>query len=125
LASEGLLVSADVAALTNGTRRPVLTAMTCTVGRSDFPGFETLAEELLLGVDGGAIAVLSPTSLQLNEDGKQIAERFFASSREGTLGAAALSALREWVFAGGDPAVARTLALIGDPGMSFAPGGAP
>jgi hypothetical protein len=124
ITNEGLLTTPDVAAITNGSERPVIAAMTCTVGRTDLPGFESLTEELLLGSQGGAIAVISPTSLQFNADGVGLMQRYFTPTHgDATVGAALLRSLREWVAAGGDPAVARTFALVGDPALPYQAGG--
>ena len=47
LASEGLLVTADADALTNGERLPVVTALTCTINRFEVPGFVPLGAALV------------------------------------------------------------------------------
>ncbi|MDA8019639.1 MAG: C25 family cysteine peptidase [Thermoanaerobaculia bacterium] len=126
LTSEGLLTSSDVATLTNGFERPVVAAMTCNVGRTDLPGFESLTEELLLGSSGGAIAVISPTALQFNAEGVGLMTRYFRPDADDTtIGAALLRSVREWVAAGGDPAAARTVALVGDPALPYQPGDTP
>ena len=99
--------------------------MTCSVGRTDLPGFESLTEELLLGTSGGAVAVISPTSLQWNADGVGLMQRYFQPAGHATVGEALLQSLWDWVSAGGDPAVARTFALVGDPALPYQPGDTP
>jgi hypothetical protein len=47
LSSGGLLANSDVATLGNGTRVPVLTAMTCSINRFAVPGVPSLGELLI------------------------------------------------------------------------------
>ncbi|MCP4627730.1 MAG: hypothetical protein GY850_30060, partial [bacterium] len=63
---EGILLTNDVPLLVNDNRLPVVTAMTCVVGRFAIPGYDSLSETLLLHKEGGAIAVWAPTGLSLN-----------------------------------------------------------
>ncbi len=82
LAQEGMLLKSDVASMTNGDRLPVLTAMTCTVGQFAIPGYDSLAEVILLKQNGGAIAVWSPTGLSVNSEAVMIDKEFFRSAFE-------------------------------------------
>ncbi len=61
--AEGLLRATDMDLLTNEDRLPIVSALTCIVGRSDIPNLESLAEALVTDSDGGAIAVWAPTGV--------------------------------------------------------------
>ncbi|MBA4386563.1 MAG: hypothetical protein C0404_01200 [Verrucomicrobia bacterium] len=78
LSQKGLLVSGDVASLANGSSLPVLTAMSCVIGRFEIPGYDCLAETLVLKQGGGAVAVWSPTGLSKDDDARALAELFYA-----------------------------------------------
>ncbi|MBN1268455.1 MAG: DUF11 domain-containing protein, partial [Kiritimatiellae bacterium] len=120
LAAEGLLTTADVSALDNGERLPVVLGMTCLAGRFGVPGFDCLAEELLLKPDGGAVAVWSPTGLSMNTLAKRLAEGFFLSrftDGETVLGNISQSAFEDYGM-GADPVYMLYIYnLLGDPAL--------
>ena len=58
LSKDGLLMSSDVNLMTNETGFPIVTAMTCVVGQFSIPGYDSLAEELVLRPKGGAVCRL-------------------------------------------------------------------
>ena len=123
LADEPLLTSADVAALDNGDGLPVMTALTCSIGRYEVPGFVSLAEELVLAADRGAIAVWAPSGTSLNDDASVLSDGFMEAvfaAGVGTVGEAVLHSLRTYGAAGGNfdfvPAVYN---LIGDPAVAM------
>jgi len=124
LAQEGLLTRNDAAALNNGDRLPVVTALSCVAGRFDVPGYECLGEALVLQPDGGAVAFLGPSGLLLNGQSKVLGEGFLqASLRPGNrvLGDAVADALR---YAGGRCSSAGALEvynLLGDPALKLRP----
>ncbi len=66
LAAEGLLTSADVGGLFNGSRLPFVASLTCVAGRFEVPGFRSLAEVLVAHPGGGAVGVWSPSGLSDN-----------------------------------------------------------
>jgi uncharacterized repeat protein (TIGR01451 family) len=68
----GYLTSADVPNLQNGARLPVVVAVTCVAGQYSVPGSSCLAENLLLQSQGGAIAVVAPTGLSVNQDASRL-----------------------------------------------------
>jgi hypothetical protein len=70
--SAGYLTTADVAGLQNGARLPVVVAVTCVAGQYSVPGSACLAESLLLQSQGGAIAVVAPTGLSVNQDASRL-----------------------------------------------------
>jgi hypothetical protein len=120
LSSGGLLASADVATLENGTRAPVLTAMTCSINRFAVPGFSSLGELLINQAGGGAAAVWAPSGLSLHNEAQLLAERFYrhlgdpASPRLGDL---VLGALREFQSRGGSKSMIQIYNLLGDPAL--------
>lgn len=78
-AEESLLTTADVGALANRDRLPLVLSLTCNVARFEIPGFASLAETLLLDPDDGAIAVWAPTGLAHNFDATVLSEGFMAA----------------------------------------------
>jgi hypothetical protein len=70
--SAGYLTSADVPNLQNGARLPVVVAVTCVAGQYSVPGSSCLAENLLLQGQGGAVAVVAPTGLSVNQDASRL-----------------------------------------------------
>lgn len=66
----------DVDKLQNGEKSPVVINMTCLTGLFTHPTAESLAEAMLWKPDGGAIAVLAPTSLTLPNDQSPLIQSF-------------------------------------------------
>lgn len=58
----------DVSALPSDSQLPVILNLTCLTGLFTHPSTESLAEALLWKEEGGAVAVLAPTSLTLPTD---------------------------------------------------------
>jgi hypothetical protein len=88
LGNAGYLTSADVPALTNASHLPLVSAMTCLVGFFAEPGYNCLAETLVLTNTGG-IAVLSASGLSLNHEATELNLAFLTaliSGRPGRLG---------------------------------------
>jgi hypothetical protein len=121
LAEEGLLVTEDAAALENAERTPLVSALTCIVGRFDIPGYDTLAEALLLNEGGGAIGVWSPSGYSMNADATLVGEQHLAAIASGahsTIGDAVRAALQAYLAAGeGDGALPQMFILLGDPAI--------
>jgi hypothetical protein len=114
----------DVATLTNGHRLPVVLNMTCLTGLFTHPQVDSLAETLLWQQEGGAVAVLAPTSLTLPGDqsflSRALAEALFRD-RLPTLGQALLQAQRQIpTDEPGTRDVMRTFLLFGDPALRVA-----
>lgn len=76
--SENYLLDTDVAALGNGTRLPVVAAMTCATGDSSNPGVLGLADALTLQPNGGAIAAFAASGLSNDADAYTL-NRFFTA----------------------------------------------
>lgn len=110
-----LLTSADPAALTNGTRLPLIISMNCLNGYFDDIYTESLAEALMKAPGGGAVGVwassgLTEAQLQLTMNQELFAQLFYYSQ---TVGEAILRAKRSisdrevrkpWIFFG-DPTI--------------------
>lgn len=121
LTHEKVLVSADVPALANGERLPVIAAMSCNLGNFALPGFPSLAEDLVLHPGGGAAAVWTAVGLSYNPQRVVLGEAFLTAVSQGgasRLGDAVLYALRT---SAAHPAVSRetleTQVLLGDPAL--------
>jgi len=116
----GLLRSADVANLVNDDRQPILTAMTCTLGRFDRIVFDTIGESLLLKEDGGVTAVWAPTGLSFNRDGTELSSVFTPAALNGArLGDAVRQALQHYLLTSEDPQkhMPFLYTLLGDPAI--------
>lgn len=116
LSAGGLLTSADVPGLANGSRLPVLTAMTCTVNRFAVPGFPSLGEVLVKSPSGGAAAVWGPSGLSNNGEARLLAEIFYHAT-DARLGDRLLRTVAEFRSLGGDPALPPIYDLLGDPAL--------
>lgn len=120
LADEGILQSSDVVSLVNGTKLPVVTAMTCLAGRFAIPGFDSLGEQLVLHHAGGSIATWAPTGLSLNRLAVILDEEFFHavfSDKTKILGNAVLKALEGYAFSNNASYILDIYTLLGDPAL--------
>jgi len=120
LTQEGILLSSDVDSLVNGGRLPVVTAMTCVAGRFSIPGYDSLAELLVLHEGGGAIAIWAPTGLSINELAVIMDKAFFCSAfedEEKILGKNVLRTLEDYAWAGRPRFMLDIYNLLGDPAL--------
>ncbi len=120
LSAGGLLASADVPGLGNGSKLPVVTAMTCTVNRFTVPGIPALGELLVDEPDGGAIAVWSPSALSLHGEARALAQQLYAAVSAGAparLGDLVKVALERFHAGGGSPTMPGIYVLLGDPAL--------
>ena len=121
---DGLFSVKDVANLQNESNLPVLLNLTCLTGLFTHPNQESLAEAFLWKPDGGAIAVLAPTSLTLPEDQSYLSYALVdemidkATIRIGDILLNALEQVRVKNPNGRD--VLRTFMLFGDPALQLA-----
>jgi hypothetical protein len=120
LADSGLLTSSDVSGMGN-QRTPIITALSCSVGRFDLPGYDTLAEALVLEPDGGAVALWSASGLMQNAAGTALGAELIRSAMDGEphyLGDAVVTALQAYAgTAGADPMIPSIYTLLGDPAV--------
>jgi hypothetical protein len=121
MAYEGLLKGSDMDSLENGSKLPVVSAMTCFVGNFSYPGYDSLSESLILKRDGGAIAVWAPTGLSLNAQAMIMDEKFFRSVYEdGTeiFGDAVLESFKKFGSRQPDSAfIIQIYNILGDPAL--------
>lgn len=107
--------------LANGPRLSIVINMTCLTGLFTHPSISSLAEELLWRQDGGAVAVLAPTSLTIAYDQSYLSDPLIdgllADSKH-TLGQALLAAQRQVPLdSPGSRDVLYTFLLFGDPAL--------
>ena len=118
---DNLFTVKDVASLQNGGRLPVVINMTCLTGLFTHPKVQSLAETLLWKADGGAVAVLAPTSLTLSDDQSYLSNALaqaYLKDRTARLGDVFLQAQRAVPTEGaGAQDVLRTFLLFGDPAL--------
>lgn len=73
---DSLFTTEDTAELSNKERLPVILNFTCLTGLFTHPTEELLAESLLFNPNGGAVAVLAPTSPTLPNDQTFLSDAF-------------------------------------------------
>ena len=113
----------DSKGLSNGDRLPIMMHLTCLTGLFTHPTQESLVESLLWQPDGGAVAVLAPTSLTLpgaQEDLTRAFANALLASPDRRLGEAALQAWRQVPTDSVNSAdVMKTFLLFGDPALTL------
>jgi hypothetical protein len=121
-ADESLFHTGQVASLAPQERQPLVLTMNCLNGYFHFPHFGSLAEELVMAKDRGAIAAFSPSGLSLNDP----AQRFHLgllnelySGRHLRLGDAVLGAQEAYVATGALPELLSIYHLFGDPALTL------
>jgi hypothetical protein len=115
-----------VAGLTNGSKLPVVTAMTCTINRFAVPGVPSLGELLVKSPAGGAAAVWGPSGLSYHGEARQLAEIFYRTASDGSrLGDSVVRSLVEYGKLGGDGRMLDIYNLLGDPALLVRRGPAP
>jgi len=115
---DDLFASSDAAALSNGSRLPVVVTMDCLNGYFQDVYTHSLAVALLLAPNGGAVAAWSSSGLTQPDPQAQMDFAFISlvfSQAGPTLGEAAQAAK----FAAPDMDVRRTWILFGDPAMKL------
>ncbi len=119
------VVQEDLPKLTNGTKQPILTALTCSAGHFDDAQTEAVAEDVLWSEDGGAIASVAATRLSFNNPNIRFNEQFlknlFRTKRVMRIGEAFFKA-KTWAYYS-TPSIrdnAMKYVLLGDPAMTVA-----
>lgn len=116
-----LFSSQDVENLANQDRLPIIVNMTCLTGLFTHPQVESLAEALLWDRNGGAVAVLAPTSLTLPTDQSFLSNALvdaYVSDPKQPLGDILTEARNNIpVDTAGTMDVLKTFLLFGDPAM--------
>jgi hypothetical protein len=119
-AQENIFNSGDVAALAPQSQQPVVLTLNCLNGYFHFPYFDALAEALLRPSDKGAIAVLSPSGLSVNEPAHVFHKAIVHELLDGghpRLGDAVLAAQAAYAATGVFPELLRIYHLFGDPAL--------
>jgi len=121
-----LLTVTDVTALPSTRRLPIVVNMTCLTGLFSHPKVVSLAETLLWQPDGGAVAILAPTSLTLAADQSFLSDALAKTLVENpqiALGQILLRSQHQ-ISAGesGVRDVIQTFLLFGDPALHLAYG---
>jgi hypothetical protein len=118
-----ILMAEDINSLSNTDRLPVVINMTCLTGLFTHPKVTSLTETLLWYDQGGAVAVLAPTSLTLPESQSFLSQALIDTIMQNpnaTLGENFLQAQRKLPV--GDPnarEVLLTFLLFGDPALKY------
>jgi hypothetical protein len=86
LGDSGYLATADVPSLTNGNRLPLVSAVTCLAGFYAQPGYDCLAQALVLPAESGAIAVFSGSGFSLDAEATELNLGLMSALASGTPG---------------------------------------
>ncbi|MEM1181715.1 MAG: SdrD B-like domain-containing protein [Acidobacteriota bacterium] len=120
LADEGLLVTADVPGLGDVQSLPVVAALSCNIARFELPGFDALAEDLVLEVTGGAVAAWAPSGQAFDFESHKadliLAEEAFSPANE-TIGDIFYATTRRFAGEALLPWSVEIYNLIGDPAL--------
>ena len=119
LAHEDILDKTDVRLMNNSGKYPVAVFLTCAVGNFAIPGYDCLAEYLVMQKSSGAAAVWSPSGASVNSYASSLGTGFYKTAFSGLqnirLGDAVLAGLSN---AAGAPAyIFQLYNIIGDPAM--------
>jgi hypothetical protein len=119
-----LFSSEQISSLGNDGRQPMMILMSCLLGFFGHPGRQSMAEELLLIEDGGAVAVFAPSSLTLSSDQGSLNRALLSvllDEESPPVGLAILRAKRSVAGeTGGQRDVIETFTLLGDPALQLA-----
>ena len=86
LGNSTYLASSDVPSLAHGLRLPLVSAVTCLAGFFAEPGYDCLAETLVLSNQQGAIAVFSASGFSLDDEANDLNLGLMAGFASGTPG---------------------------------------
>jgi hypothetical protein len=117
---EKVLEIADITSMTNNGQYPVMLSMTCLDGYHVYPGIDSLAVQMLLAEDKGAVAAFSATGLGVATGHDFLHRGFFDSIIETGnphLGPAALEAKIRLFGAGYSHDLLHTFTIFGDPAL--------
>lgn len=104
-------------------QQPLVLAMNCLNGYFHFPYFDALSEKLLKLEDRGAIAVIAPSGLSLNDPANRLHQALLQEIVHGSyarLGDALLAAQSVYLTTGAYPELLSVYHLFGDPAMRLA-----
>ncbi len=119
LASEGLLTSADVPSLSTPTF-PVLTGLSCFIGRFDIPGHTSLGHRLVVTEGKGSAAVWAGAGWSNPVEARSLGREFGRiafTNHAATLGDAVRGSLDAYRARGGTAETMLSYVLLGDPAL--------
>jgi hypothetical protein len=119
---EAVLQNSDAQALYNGSRLPILTALTSLNGAFAEPQNDSLAESLLRTNDGGVVAAIAPSGRANSNQMLPLAEQFYAqllNGEGGTVGDALFHLMSEGASDPNAQDALVALNLLGDPALQF------
>lgn len=120
---DSLFTTEDTANLSNRDRLPIILNFTCLTGLFTHPTEESLAESLLFNPDGGAVAVLAPTSPTLPNDQTFLSDAFIEAMLQNPTPRLGDITLHAWRSVPTEAAssldVMQTFLLFGDPALQF------
>jgi hypothetical protein len=121
---DNLFTVKDGAALSNGSQLAVVLNFTCLTVLFTHPKVQSLAETLLWKADGGAVAVVAPTSLTLASDQSLLSNALIDAYVADPMGRLGDFVLKAWQAMptddDGSRDVLRTFLLFGDPALRLA-----
>ncbi|MBL7114614.1 MAG: hypothetical protein ISS35_02520 [Kiritimatiellae bacterium] len=119
LAGEKILATSDVLNTTNAGTSPIVLAMCCDAGRTEVPGYDGLAEQLMRKTDGGATAFWGAAGLAYSAESRILNAGFYESMSNGSdrLGDAINGALTKYAGEGHMAFMRYVYNLQGDPAM--------
>jgi hypothetical protein len=120
LSQDGILLSADVASMTNSGKLPVMTAMTCLIGNFAVPGFTTLGETLILKRDGGVAALWTSAGMSDDKQALMLDKAFFSAAFDGsvqTVGDLVRGAIKKANLGASDRHLIDAYIILGDPAL--------
>lgn len=121
-AQEMFLDVAEVPALTNGARLPVVLQFTCFTGSFHDPTVDTLDESLIRHPNGGAVATWGSTGLNVAVGHQQLAQGYLESlarQRNPLVGAGILGGKLQVAAVGDAPDLIDAFTWLGDPALRY------
>jgi hypothetical protein len=121
-ADEGLLKATDALGLAIGDRLPVISSLTCSAGRFEVPGWESLAEALVMAPESGAAVVWAPSGQSYHFEAMALNEALFEAIFSGsalTVGEIVVETLTTHQPTPGFDYLPAVYNLIGDPAYRF------
>jgi hypothetical protein len=109
---------AQTTTLSGPGQSPMVVALSCLISTHAVPGFQSLGEDLVLNSDGGAIAVLGPLALSVNQQSVSMAKRLLPAlldANAGSIGAGFVAGLQAFAESGGEMEIVKNYSLLGDP----------
>jgi len=121
LGNSGYLTSADVPALASQSRLPFVSAITCLCGFFAEPGYDCLAETMVLAPQKGAIAMMSASGFSLDNEAAELnlgLAKSFVSGQPGRIGDFVRQAMADY---NQSPRFtpAAMYSLLGDPALLY------